>query len=192
MTQEEKARAYDEALERAKDVYTYYCDDREQLRKIESIFPELRESKDEKIIKAIINHLTIMWGNSQDDICGVNVEDAIAWLEKQSEKPKKVSMWKHWKDGIAGGAEGEQIFLQKIGRSYCISSCLGCECDYIELSELDKLMREQVKSKWSEEDEHHWMMCLECVEECATQERANFSKTIDWLKSIRKAMEEQQ
>ena len=33
---------YKEALERAKDVYMYYCDDREQLRKIEHIFPELK------------------------------------------------------------------------------------------------------------------------------------------------------
>ena len=30
-------KEYKEALERARDVYTYYCDDREQLRKIESI-----------------------------------------------------------------------------------------------------------------------------------------------------------
>ena len=38
-------KKYKEALERAKDVHTYYCDDREQLRKIESIFPELKESE---------------------------------------------------------------------------------------------------------------------------------------------------
>ena len=46
LTIEEKAKAYDEALERARDVYTYYCDDREQLRKIEYIFPELKENED--------------------------------------------------------------------------------------------------------------------------------------------------
>lgn len=40
-------KKYKEALERARDVYTYYCDDREQLRKIESIFPELKESEEE-------------------------------------------------------------------------------------------------------------------------------------------------
>lgn len=41
-----------------------------------------------------------MWGNSQDDVCGVHVEDAIAWLEKQYTshtdkiKPKfKVGNW---------------------------------------------------------------------------------------------------
>ena len=48
------------------------------------------------------------------------------------------------------------------------------------------------KPKWSENDEHHWMMCVACVEECATQEREDFSKIIDWLKSLKQRMEEQQ
>jgi hypothetical protein len=46
------------------------------------------------------------------------------------------------------------------------------------------------KTKWTEDDDYHWMMCLECVEECATQEREDFSKTIDWLKSIKKMKEQ--
>ena len=47
--------------------------------------PELKESENEMIKNAILNHLKKMWGNSQDDVCGVHVEDAIAWLEKQGE-----------------------------------------------------------------------------------------------------------
>ena len=47
--------------------------------------PELKESENERIKNAILNHLKKMWGNSQDDVCGVHVEDAIAWLEKQGE-----------------------------------------------------------------------------------------------------------
>ena len=31
-----------------------------------------------------------MWGNCQDDICGVHVEDAIAWLERQGKYTKQV------------------------------------------------------------------------------------------------------
>ena len=49
----------------------------------ERFFPELKESEDERIRTAILNHLKKMWGNCKDDICGVHVEDAIAWLEKQ-------------------------------------------------------------------------------------------------------------
>jgi len=48
------------------------------------------------------------------------------------------------------------------------------------------------KPKWNENDEHHLRMCLECVEECAFQDREDFSKTIDWLKSLKQRMEEQQ
>ena len=50
---------------------------------LSDIFPELEELEDERIRKALIDYLTKMWGNSQDDVCGVHVEDAIAWLEKQ-------------------------------------------------------------------------------------------------------------
>lgn len=65
-----------------------------------------------------------------------------------------------------------------------------CPFDFeAEIEELSKYIAwlEKQVPKWSEEDEHHWMMCLECVEECATQEREDFSKTIDWLKSIKKS-----
>ncbi len=103
---------------------------------LEYIFPELAESEDERIRKEIIQYIKDL--NKSGYLYD---EEWIAWLEKQGKQPKKVSIWKHWKDGIAGGAEGEQIFLIKIGRIYSISSCLGCECDYIELSELDKLQR---------------------------------------------------
>ena len=88
MTIEEKARAYDEALERAKDVYTYYSDDTEQLRKIESISPELKESGDERIRKELIAHcenLSEMFHiiDKKEDF--VKYQSWINWLEKQHE-----------------------------------------------------------------------------------------------------------
>ena len=43
MTEKEKAKAYDEAIERAKKLYSNGI--------AEEIFPELKESKDEKIKK---------------------------------------------------------------------------------------------------------------------------------------------
>lgn len=68
------------------------------------------------------------------------------WLEgklKQGEqKPQKALTWKHWENGIMGNGEGNDEFLIKWGPwHYSVSSCLGSECDYIELSELDKLLR---------------------------------------------------
>ena len=65
MTQEEKARAYDESLERAKDIKIgkVKLDEGESIT--DYIFSELKESEDERIRKAILNHLKKMWGNSE-------------------------------------------------------------------------------------------------------------------------------
>jgi len=68
-------KEYKEALERARDVYTYYCDDREQLRKIEFIFPVLKESKWERIKREIIEYIKT----------GTYRNDWVAWLEKQGQ-----------------------------------------------------------------------------------------------------------
>ena len=101
MTQKEKAEAYDMAIERAKKWYNAPNIDKVPIygnRLIERIFPEINESKDgsdENIIKtAILNYLKKMWGNCQVDVCGVHVEDAINWLEKQGKK----SSWKPSKE----------------------------------------------------------------------------------------------
>ena len=88
----QKAKAYDEALEKAKRLY-------EKGTITESlchIFPELKESDDEKIRKGIIDFL---WKEKiflQEAHSSVEnnpkyrfVMDAIAWLEKQGE-PKSV------------------------------------------------------------------------------------------------------
>ena len=90
MTQEEKAKAYDKALKRAKDVHTYYCDDREQLRKIESIFPELRKSEDERIKEELI---TLIQGYEKGCYVAISpskIKEFTTWLEKQG---KRKSEW---------------------------------------------------------------------------------------------------
>ena len=151
MTTEEKARAYDEALKRAKLSRLQLLNIGEEATEIEYIFPEIVESEDEltwltKYIEEEAHSLSIDIRDNEDRIKLKKLQRSLDWLKKQGEqKPKKV--WKHWKDGIAGGSEDEQIFLIKIGRVYTISSCLGCECDYIELSELDKLLREEKQEK---------------------------------------------
>ena len=84
MTEKEKAEAYDEALKKASAAHK--DEDKHLKATLERIFPELKESDDEKIKNAILNHLKKMLGNCQDDIYGVRIEDAIAWLEKQGKQ----------------------------------------------------------------------------------------------------------
>ena len=77
-------KAYKEALERAKKVHKYSSDIAE-IKRMEDIFPELKESEDEKIRKAQLDYWRSVGGKEWH---GVPVQETIAWLEKQGEKEK--------------------------------------------------------------------------------------------------------
>ena len=127
MTEKEKAKAYDEAIERAKKWHNASNIDKIDSRIIEEIFPELKESDDEKIKNAILNHLKKMWGNCQDNVCGVHVEDAIDWLEKQGEQASSQTnerAWLYlvsdvltWKDGIRQYLDDPRV--QELAKRLC-------------------------------------------------------------------------
>ena len=70
----EKAKAYDEAIERAKNLYGNGI--------AEEIFPELKESDDEKIRKEIISILRNAYWTSNKN----RFNELVAWLEKQGEQ----------------------------------------------------------------------------------------------------------
>jgi len=95
----------------------------------------------------------------QYEIDKLEINGNSASISSKSNQPsKKMPIWKHWKDGIAGNGEGKPIYLTKVGNTYSLTSCLGLECDYIELSELDKLLSEKQDEqnhngkKWIYED----------------------------------------
>ena len=127
MTEKEKAKAYDEAIERAKKWHNASNIDKIDSRIIEEIFPELKESDGEKIKNAILNHLKKMWGNCQDNVCGVHVEDAIDWLEKQGEQASSQTnerAWLYlvsdvltWKDGIGQYLDDPRV--QELAKRLC-------------------------------------------------------------------------
>jgi len=105
----QKAKAYDEALERAKisnskdmkqgvkDIVTY-------------IFPELKESTDERIRKALIDFFCKSAENGAQTN-GVYDKDILAWLEKQGEQKTadKVEPNFHVGDWVVGGNAVYQI-----------------------------------------------------------------------------------
>ena len=78
-------KLYKEALNKAKSKiwndkgHVLYEDD------IVEIFPELAESKDDRIKKALIKCME-RFPYDRLEINGVSIEDAIAWLEKQGEQ----------------------------------------------------------------------------------------------------------
>ena len=81
MADKEKIKAYDDAIERAKKLYGNGI--------TKEIFPELKKSKDKKIMEAILNGLIdcrdapdLGWSN----FGGIHIDDCIDWLEKQREQ----------------------------------------------------------------------------------------------------------
>lgn len=80
MTQEEKAMAYDEALLRAKEMIRDMTDigGVAKVDDILHIFPELKESEDEKIMKNIVEAVEF-----HKDFTQSRKEEIYAWLKKQ-------------------------------------------------------------------------------------------------------------
>ncbi len=101
-------KAYKEALKRAK-LLKYnpkkVLFESENIPVSDYIFPELKESEDEKIRREIITYLSTV-----EDKELIPYESWIAWLEKQGEQPSSQTnehAWLHlvsdvltWKDGI--------------------------------------------------------------------------------------------
>jgi len=95
MTTEQKAKRYDEAIERAKDFYKGYKQRDNQLYAddLESVFPELKESEDDKIRKELISHFKETIENIRSEeiishdakVLVGKMQKWIAWLEKQGE-----------------------------------------------------------------------------------------------------------
>ena len=83
---EQKAKAYDEALKRAK---LYNSDNVKQVVKdlVTYIFPELKESEDERIRKELIDYIKSKFENSCSPTPSKNIlGNWLAWLEKQGEQ----------------------------------------------------------------------------------------------------------
>ena len=75
MTEKEKAKAYDEAIERAKKLYSNGI--------TEEIFPELKESDDERIMENCIHFLELQ---KQHHAATFEIEECIAWIKNQGKK----------------------------------------------------------------------------------------------------------
>jgi hypothetical protein len=86
MTQEEKAKAYDEALKRIENLENTTS---EEEAVINYIFPQLHESEDERIIRFFAELATNACGGAGQEYyeeLGLNYDKVMTWLEKQKEQ----------------------------------------------------------------------------------------------------------
>lgn len=82
-TIEEKAKAYDEALEDMRVIYPNLKGDVKLA--VEHAFPQLRESEDERIRRTLVEYFGT--GVKADFVRGVPIQKIRDWLEKQEQKP---------------------------------------------------------------------------------------------------------
>ena len=114
MTQEEKAKRYDETLEQLKGLIEGTREDKCAIveEDIINIFPELQESEDEIIRKSIIEFF-----ESQDDNTTYSLvpkKDILAWLEKQGQST--FDQCKQEGDRIVENPDGTHFNISQLER----------------------------------------------------------------------------
>ena len=138
MTQEEKAKRYDEAYKVAEGIHRF-SSNLAEIKRMEEIFPELKEeSEDERIRKAISKCVEDMCGVF-DKLYRVHHKDAISWLEKQGKNNMGISeaTKKKLEDNLNKALEKEtpeswNEFLKKQDEKkqdpceHCKDRCLNC------------------------------------------------------------------
>lgn len=172
MTQEEKAKAYDEAYKVAENIHKYSSAPAE-IKRMEEIFPELKGSEDERIRKELVNFFS---DKDESDYEGLHPRtEIIAWLEKQGEqKPAKITDWNSHDSSmqLTLMRDIEQVsFISKEAKDERIKW----------LNSLDDRFVLEQKPTWSEEDE---LMLLSIIQSLKLTNGAAQTK-IDWLKSLK-------
>ena len=84
MTQEEKAKAYDEALKKAESKLHYF--DKPCFINVTEIFPELADSEDERMWKLIKKYAHCNISDMALNAGHITRKQLESWIEKQGEK----------------------------------------------------------------------------------------------------------
>ena len=135
-----------EKFEEAKRLYeTANADQRYVL---ESLFPELKESEDEKIRKALIKFFTLSDDNADYQCCGVHYKDIVAWLERQEYKPIE------WSEEDENRINDTIYFLETAKKHYACTVELDACIDWV------KSIKHQNRWKPSERQKEALLWCV--------------------------------
>jgi hypothetical protein len=170
-TIEEKAKAYDEAIKKAESLYKASEPMSGCNVIIETLFPEFKESEDEKIRKGLINGFNECLKNSQYSNNAqkywhnIKIEDIFAWLEKQGEQ--------------------KQYDIDVLEKHITKDSISELAHTVIVRNGWEIVDAKEQNPAWSEEDECYMSECIGAI---ATKDGWSFEekrKTKHWLKSLK-------
>ena len=132
-------KKYKVTLERAREALNDGTISSNTIAYLQNIFPELKESKDEKIRKALIR-----FHKSTIDIDGIKGDDILTWLEKQGEQKSATIDIDKMVDNYANNKErGNEEFGKPVP----------CMIRAYRQGLNDAIGKVVLKPAWSEEDE---------------------------------------
>ena len=193
LSTEEKAKAYDEALERARQIHNEHK--AQPFDVMLKVFPELKESEDEKIRKQLLKHLREAASGKSLELSTTDYERWATWVAKQGENNMGISeatkqelddnlhraLEKETTESWKKFLEGEQKPADKIEQKpQCMVSAEAKEAMYD-------------KPAWSEEDETGLTNTIIMLKEGASLHfnKKDITKAVDWLKSLRDRVQPQ-
>ena len=94
----------EEAIEKVREMKLSPGKDAELIIALHTLIPELKESKDERIIRAINNMLPFIPDEAYVNN-GVTKEDVLNWLEKQKEHEKGTALMRQRFTGRDGATQ---------------------------------------------------------------------------------------
>ena len=112
MTEKEKAKAYDKAVERAKKLYGNGI--------TKEIFPELKEDDTERIRKNCIHFLELQ---KQHHAATFEIEECIDWLEKQGKK--STDKWISVEESLLKQDEEVIVLCDELNTAPCYKIAFG-------------------------------------------------------------------
>ena len=172
---EEKAKAYDEAIERAKAYQGLRSE-------MEIIFPELKESEDERIIKSIIELLNEVHFTFKH----YDINKMLSWLEKQGEQKPADKIEPKFKVGdiIRHKEQGFTCKIIAVDTEYRLSECNGT---HLPFDSQDAYELVEQKPAWSEEDKCMLNNVIDTLKPLSQATRSGYSinSMINWLKSLK-------
>lgn len=179
---EEKARRYDEAIKLAKDSFNY--PDYTGFIRADVVFPELKESEDERIRKALLEHF-ITFNQEDNYLDGIPFSHVVAWLEKKGERKHQYkSRPRYVGEEELLGTNKQCPFLKQelIDKGFAFSKDGGLAYP-IHI----KMQGEQKSVEWSEKDETGWTNTMIMIKECASNHytKDSIKLVIDWLNSLK-------
>lgn len=166
MTQEQKEKAYDEALKYARYLINERCkegtDGSFHRADLQKMFPELKESEDEKVRKSLID-LVINYGDRYG-----NKQNMLAWIEKQKVTDEEIIFRPLVGTDIRIASKqalekidiGKKVVLAFNGAYIPVNGKTVGEID----SEYNAWLEKQGKYKYTEEDINNAYKCADEVQ----------------------------